>query len=231
MASARKRLTRKDIRQPDQFITFTSRLFRLFEEYKAVCITAIAGIILISASVWGWSLYRNRQYRLASRSYFHAISRYHAGEYQKAIEMLRDVDSYGSTAYSGASLFYQAKSYINLNSPKKAVEILKTLISEQEQDSFLRQLAVVTLAYTQESAEDCKTAAATFSEAASLPGPLKADARLGEARCSEKNHAFKEALTAYRQFLTGNPDSTRKGEILLRIQALELKLGEITENK
>jgi len=64
-----------------------------------------------------------------------------------------------------------------------------------------------------------------FAEAEKIAGPFKDDALLGKARCSLQIQDPKGALASYRQYLTNYPGSERSGEISLRIQEVEAKIG------
>ena len=74
MAHASKRLSRRDIRRPDQFVALTGRFFHFVTHYKTNFIAAAAAIILILLGLWGWEAYRARQNLFAAREYGSALS-------------------------------------------------------------------------------------------------------------------------------------------------------------
>ena len=67
MARPVRRITRKDIRRPDQFITLTGKLLELFAQHRTKFLALLTLIVALLFAAWGWDLYRNRQNRLAAR--------------------------------------------------------------------------------------------------------------------------------------------------------------------
>ncbi len=231
MVRSHKRITRKDLRQPDQFVTITGRLFRLIQERRAAFAASLTLIVLVFLSIWGWGLYRDRQDRLAGREYSRALTLYHDSKYREALEALAKVDTYGSPTYSRLALLYQANSYIALKEPAKAEAAIQELLRKGKEDILVRQLALLTLGYIQESEGRCKEAVRSFSEAEKLQGTFKAEALLGKARCSTESRDFKQALDSYRQYLTSYPGSERKNEILLRVQQIKARIEGVGSGK
>ncbi|MFQ5902377.1 MAG: tetratricopeptide repeat protein [Candidatus Binatia bacterium] len=226
MVRSHKRITRRDIRRPDQFVTLTGRLFRLFEKHKAAFAGSLALIIAVFLSLWGWNYYTGRQNRLAAEQYSNALALYHDGQYRKALDALDQVKAYRWSTYSRLALLYQANSYIALKEPAKAVAAIQELLHKEKKETFVRQLGLMTLGYAQEAAGQCKEAVQSFAEAEKLQGVFREEALLGRARCSAKSRDFKGALDSYRLHLTNYPTSERNSEILLRIQEIEAKVNE-----
>ncbi|MGH7772584.1 MAG: tetratricopeptide repeat protein [Candidatus Binatia bacterium] len=226
-----KRFTRKDIRQPDQFVTFTRRLFHLAEGHRYAFVASLALILVGALALWGWDSYRSRQNRLAAQHYSRAVSLYRDGKFREAIEALSDLNIYRSSPYSRFGLFYQANSHIALKEPARAIEALQELLRRERKDPLLRQLAFMALGTTQERAGQCGEAVPTFSQAEKISGPFKEEALLGKARCSVQNRDPNEALKSYRQYLTDYPASERITAISLQIQELETKVREAGPGK
>ena len=225
MAHASKRLSRRDIRRPDQFVTLTGRFFHFVTHYRTHFIAAAAAIIIILLGLWGWEAYAARQNRLAAREYGSALSLYHEGRYLQAVDAFVRLRSYSASSYSRLAILYQAKSYLALENPVKAAATLEELLQRERKETFLRQIGLLTLASLQERTGRCKEAVSRFAEAEKIAGPFKDDALLGKARCSLQIQDPKGALDSYRQYLTNYPGSERSGEISLRIQEVEAKIG------
>lgn len=225
MASSPKRITRKDIRRPDQFVTLTGKILHLASAYRTQSIVCLALLLALLLGLWGWDSYRQRQNRLAAREYSRAMSLYRSAKYTEAIDAFDKVKGYSSSSYSSFSLLYQANSYIAAGDSAKATEAVQELLLRERKDTFLRQIALLTLGSFQEKAGRCKEAVSNFAAAESIAGPFKDEALLGKARCSIQNQDLKEALNAYRQYLTGFPASERANEITLRVQEIEAKIA------
>lgn len=225
MAHSPNRITRKDIRRPDFFVTLTGKFFHLFTQYRTAFLTSAALLLAILLVFWGWQLYSSRQNRLANLEYSRALNLYHTGKYLQAIEALNILNGYSSSPYSRLGLLYQANSYLALQDSAKAVDSLRKLLGKETKDTFVRQLGLVRLAYIQEKAGQCKEAVEKFAEAEKISGPLKDDALLGLARCSRQNGDFKGALNSYRQYVSSYPASDKNVAVALRIQEIESMIG------
>ena len=226
MFRAPRRITRKDIRQPDQFVTLARQCVSFFTTHRTTFVVLVSTFAVILAIMLGWDLYRGRQNRLAASEYAHAVGFYHAGQYKEALEALNRLQIYRSSFYSRLGLLYTANTQAALQDTAKAVEALQQLIGKEKKEPIVRQAAFISLAYTQETKGQCQEAVSSFGEAEKIDGPLRGDATLGKARCSALTGNFKEALASYRKYLTDNPASDRANEISVRVQEIEAKVGE-----
>jgi predicted negative regulator of RcsB-dependent stress response len=225
MVRPSRRITRKDLRQPDQFVTLTRQFLSYFARHRQTFLISLSILCLGLLSLVTWDLYRARQKRRAAAEYARAVSLYHGGNYQQALESLTRLEIYRSSRYSRLGLLYSAKSHLALNEPAKAVSALQQFL-RSESDPLLRQAALIFLGYAYEQTAKCEEAAAKFVEAEKIPGPLKEEAILGKARCYLQTGNLKEALNSYRQYISENPASDRIDEISLRLQELAAKIGE-----
>jgi predicted negative regulator of RcsB-dependent stress response len=227
MLSVPKRITRKEIRQPDRFVTLLRRGVSFFNENRIAAIAAGAVVALAGAVVFGWDIYSSRQNRLAAQEYARAVNLYHDGKYKEALEVLKRLEVYQSSPYGRLGLLYTANTHAALQDTAKAAEALRHLLAKEHREPIVRQTAYVALGYTQEQAGQCQEAISSFAEAEKIAGPLKADASLGKARCSALAGDLKEALAAYRAYIKDNPSYDQVNAISLRIQELEAKIGEV----
>lgn len=229
MVRSRKRITRKSIRQPDQFITFTSRVFSYFEVHRAKIFVALGLVVVLSLGLWGWQQYQSNQNRLASQAYARALEVFHDGKFQTALDLLDRVDAYRSPSYQRLAILYRANSHIGLKQPKEAVPLLEDFLSRTSKNSYLRQLALSNLGFAHEMANQCEEAISAYDEAAKMAGPQKEQAFLSKARCTATLGQFSEAVKLYREYLASYPGTVRAVEISLRIQAFEQKMKGASE--
>jgi predicted negative regulator of RcsB-dependent stress response len=226
MRSAAKRITRKDIRQPDWFVTLLRESISFFKANRTAAIASAAAVAVVVAAFLAWDLYRGRQNRLAASEYVRAVELYHGGKYKEALEALSRLEIYRSSVYSRLGMLYTANTQNALQDTTRAADALLQLIAKERNEPLLRQAAYISLGYTQEQKGQYKEAVASFGAAENIAGPMKGDATLGKARCSALTGNFKEALASYRKFVTDNPDSNRLNEIAVRIQEMQAKAGE-----
>ncbi len=229
MVRSRKRITRKNIRQPDQFITFTSRVFSYFAVHRAKIFVALGLLVVLSLGLWGWHQYQSKQNRLASQAYARAMEAFHDRKFQTALDLLDRVDAYRSPSYQRLAILYRANSHIGLKQPKDAVPFLEDFLSRTSKNSYLRQLALSNLGYAREMANQCKEAISAYDEAANMVGPQKEQALLSKARCTVTLGQFSEAVNLYREYLASYPGTVRAVEISLRIQELEQNMKGASE--
>jgi predicted negative regulator of RcsB-dependent stress response len=225
MRTAARRITRKDIRRPDRFVTMVRRFLSLSAAHRAALIAGIAASLAVLALLVGWDFYRSRQNRIASEEYARAVDLYHTGRYREALEALNRLEIYRSSFYSRLGMLYSANAQASLQDTNRAIETLQRLLSKESKEPVVRQGAYTSLGYLQEERGQFAEAAASFGEAEKIVGPLTADATLGRARSNRLAGNLKEAAASYRKFLTENPDSERASEIAFRIQELEAKAG------
>ncbi|MBI4526195.1 MAG: tetratricopeptide repeat protein [Deltaproteobacteria bacterium] len=231
MVRSAKRITRKDIRQPDQFVTLAGQAYRIcFEQYRNTSLGVVAFLFAVLLAWWGWGLYTENQAVLAAQAYSRALALHQSRRYTEALEAFKQLDNYHSQIYQRLGLLYRANIYVTLNDNAKAFTTAEELL-RREKEPVNRQLGYITLAHAQENQKRWREALASFTEAEKLQGPLKEEALLGKARCSIELQNFKEALNAYRQHASTYPTSERSTEVSLRIQDLEAKLKQSAGSK
>jgi predicted negative regulator of RcsB-dependent stress response len=216
-----KRLTRKDIRQPDRFIDLMGKSGRFLAQKKKLVCGVVAGLLVIFAGLWGWSFYQQRESQIAAGQYFPALELYRTGNYREAATALAQVAAHRRTIYGRIALLHLAHVQVALGEYPKAVETLQEFLRRQSKDPWLRQIGLVNLGYVQEISGRCPEALAAYAEAQKLEGSLKDEATLGEARCGAQSGKPKIALDSYRRYLSTHPISERDGEISLKVQELE----------
>ena len=226
MAHSSTRITRKKIREPDQFLTILGQALEFFEKYKKACLLALAAILVLALASTGWSLYRDRQDQLAAVKFDEALRFFHFGNFREALTAFETVKSYSSSTLTTYALLYQADSHLALNEPEKAVKALQELLARERKSSVIRQLALMTLGYAHEVRSEWKQAAENYGAAEKIDGPYKEDSLLSKARCEMEAEDYKAALESYKSYLSTNPNGARSTEVSLKVQELEGMLKE-----
>lgn len=227
MAAARKRILRKDIRQPDRFMVLLGQCLDFIKAYRTQLIASGAAIVVVAGAVLGWQYYRGYRQDLASQEYNKGLREYQEGRYEAALESFQGLQARGEAPYDALAHLYVANSYIELNQPAKAVETLGGKVSEGRED-FLNQVTLVTLGLAQEMNGSCEAAVQSLSRALDHQGPLRQEAMLGQARCHTRLGKTQEAVDGYKAYLKEFPDGETV-EIALRVQRLEALSGKPTE--
>ena len=219
MAAPRKRILRKEIRQPDRFMVWTGLILDWVKAYRNPLIGAGVAIVVAGATVAGWQYYRGYRQDVAVRDYNKALVEYHEGRYEAALAAFRKLRAQGEAPYDRLADLYLANSHIALEQPDKAVEVLGG-VAGAEPDGFVGQVMLVTLGLAQEMNGACEEAITTLNRALDRPGPLRQEAMLGKARCSARLGKTLDAAETYKAYLKEFPDGETV-EIALRLQQLE----------
>jgi hypothetical protein len=221
---ARKRISRKEIKEPDKFMVLSARVLDWCRAYKRRLITGGAVIVVVTASVVGWQLYNAHQRTLARVAYNQALSLYESDRYLDALAGFRKVETYGSTPYADLARLYVGNVELALGKTKDAIKTLESLTSRLGPDSMTGQLALLTLALADEKDNACDAALRVINEVIAEPGPFQQEALLAKARCSVRVGQLDNAIKVYKDYLERFPGDDSM-EISLKLQELEAKVA------
>jgi predicted negative regulator of RcsB-dependent stress response len=225
MASTTRRVSRKELRQPDWFQTATENAFDLYAAHRVKILLALVVLIALLLGIWGWNAFKNRQDSVASQEFGRALILYHGGKHREAIAALAKVQTHRWSKYSRLAYLYLANSHLALNDLPKAADAARQFIVGTDQNSLMRQMGLLTLATIEERQSQCKEALKNYAAAEKIKGPFTERAFLGNARCAAQQGDLGTALAAYRQLLKEQPESPSAAYIALEISELEAKLS------
>ena len=216
MATANKKITRKELRQPDWFQVTSDKSIDYIQDHKAQAMAAVAVVILILVGIWSWRSFKENQNVAAAQEFTKAVEFYQSAKYPEAISGFEKVQTYRWSRYAGLAHLYQANIYLATSNLDKALNSAQRALGATSPSSLYRQLALIALASAEERKSQCKSAIDHFIEAQKIVGPLQNDATLGKARCAEQLGDRPTVIAAYKEFLKDNPGSS-----------LGLKLAEL----
>ena len=219
MATAGKRITRKQLRQPDWFQVTTENALEYYNHHKGLVFSALAVLLVLGAIIGGWQLFKQRQNLAASLEFSKAMALYQGEKYSDAIKAFETVKSYRWSRYAILAHLYLTDSYLANKELDKAIVEGQRSLAATSPDSLYRQIALVDLATAEEEKQQFKSAFEHYAEAQNTPGPLHGEALLGKARCAEKLGDIATAIAAYKDFLKDNPGSP----YAVRVNELEAK--------
>ena len=219
MATAGRKISRKELRQPDWFQNASENAVDYFNNHKSLVLAAVAAVLVIAGIIWGVQIFKERQNVAAAEEFSKAMELYQSEKYGDAIAALENVKGYRWSRYAVLAHLYLANSYLATSETEKAVTEGQRSLAATKPDSLYRQIALVTLATAEEQKKDYKTAIHHYSEAQTISGALQSRASLGKARCAEKLGDTQTAIVAYKEYLKENPGSP-----------LAIKLAELEVN-
>jgi predicted negative regulator of RcsB-dependent stress response len=225
MATTSRRLSRKELRQPDWFQTVTENALEYYYRQRVAVYLGLAIVILLLLGIWGWAVFKERQDSIAAQEFGQAMTQYHTGKYREAAAGLEKVQTYRWSRYANLAHLYEANSYLALNDFTKATNAAQRFIVGTDQNSLMRQIGLVTLAEIEERQSQCKEAIKNYGEAGKIKAAFTERAFLGEARCAVQMGDVKGGIAAYRQLLKDQPDSPLASYVRFQISELESKIA------
>jgi len=207
---AEQRLSRKEIRQPDQFISFSVQILEWTKEHSPYLISGTLGIIVVVALLTGWSAWQKHREQQAEIVLYESTKLINAtaratNRSQVLGHLQKLVSDYGSTPAATLAYWHLGHLYFETGEYAAALTAYK-----QAQQRFTRasqplMLAVVILdvGYAQEASGLCEQAITSFEAVLQLPAHwLRGEAYLGLGRCHESTGALRKAVTIYERALS-----------------------------
>lgn len=226
MAAGRRRILRKEFRQPDWFMLLVRQCLDRLMAYRTQLVAVAVGAVVAAAAVSGWQYYRGYRRDLAAQEYDRALREYREGRYEAALESFEGLRARGEPPYDALADLYLANSHMALDRPAEAVATLQS--SPRNADGgFLVQVRLVALGLAQEMNGSCEDAVRSMDLALDHQGPLRQEAMLGKARCAMRLGKPQDALAAYKAYLEEFPEGETV-EVALRMQKLEAQSGKET---
>jgi predicted negative regulator of RcsB-dependent stress response len=216
-----ERIRRKDLRQPDEFMTLSRRAVVYAEDNRTTVFLVGGAIVLVLAAVLIYRAVRASRETAASRAYAAAHVFMEDRKYSEAAGAFQAVaDGYGSTGYAALAQLQAANALLAADRAAEAATAYQKFLDSGPPTDYLRQLALTRLAHAHEKNDKPQEALAAYGEAAALSGPFVEEALLGQARAAEAAGDAAHAKALYEQFLTKFPASDQRTLVTARIIAL-----------
>ncbi|MEW6440925.1 MAG: tetratricopeptide repeat protein [bacterium] len=240
--STRKKITRREIKEPDEFITLSTRAIEFAREHGREALWALAGVMVLAVAISVWRVHAQNQEKKArellaeSQQLLGAISQEReenaSGQNEAAAaEVLqRLVKDYGGTRAAQTARLLLGELYYRQNDFGKAIDTYKAFLDEDGDVPELTALAWESLGYCYEAQENYEEAASCYEKASRAASSFHpGDALLGLARSQEKLGKLEQAADAYRKLTADYPqhpsaDQARAG--LSRIEKIEPDEGK-----
>jgi tetratricopeptide (TPR) repeat protein len=228
-----KKITRKEIRQPDEFITLSARAIEFAKAHTRELIIGVASVLVLGLLIWAVTAYSNKREAQASRLLAEAQALLNpigpeAGAGQavptkpepnpeaadRALALLQDVvENYGRTEASGAARILLGQRQYEEGDYDGAIDTYEVLLNRGSQKTELKAMAQEGLAYAHEAKGDFTQALVCYEQLSkSSLAYAQGWAYLGMARCYEKLGETRKAADTYRTFLANHPQHPKAGE-------------------
>lgn len=208
MARTEQRLTRKDLRQPDEFQTLSRQALEWVDENRNAVIATLAAVIVLLLAIVAYRMISQSREASASSAYTEARALLTEKKYGDAAVKFEDIASrYGSTSYGPLAILERGNALLLADQPADAASAYERFLQSSPPTDYLRQLAHTRLGYAQEKLAKPADAERSFTTASAEPGPFAAEALFGAARNAEAAGNAEKAKDLYTQLLKEHPTS------------------------
>jgi tetratricopeptide (TPR) repeat protein len=230
MPVTHRKLRRKELRQPDEFITFFENLRSVLLDNLVRVIIGACAVIALAAIGFGVYFYMQYRDRIVADRFYEAITALDHKEYKTAeTDFSRLVEDHPGASLGRLARFYLASCYMAEKDPAKARDALNEYLAGDDRPTF-KSLALVQLGVADEDLGQFQQAHQAYSEAAKLPGPQKMRAELAVARMLVREGHKDAAIAAYRQFLKENPFAEERTDVFAALAELGVQPEAQTTN-
>ncbi len=212
--TSHRKVSRKALKQPDEFVNTLERIGDLVAANFARVVIGAIVLVLAIVIAFAASLYSQHHQRIASERFYRAINALSDKDYKSAQQGFSTVARKDSNRTLGRlARFYLATTYLAQNQPSKARDALRNYLAGGGNHLF-RQMALTQLGVANEDLGDYRDAYSAYAKAAQMNGPEKARAEIGAARTLALTGNRQGAITAYQQFLRENPFAQQRAEVI-----------------
>ena len=207
---AEQRLSRKDIKQPDHFISLSVQIIDWTKAHARYLIYGVFGLLIVAALLTSWSTWQKRREQQAEIALYEATKLLNvtvpATNRSQAQERLQQLVSiYGSTPAATLAYWHLGHLYFEGEEYTAALTAYKQAQRRFAKTSQPLMLALVTLdvGYAQEASGACDQAIASFEAVLQLPAHWsRGEAYQGIGRCHESTEAPQKAVAIYKRALS-----------------------------
>ena len=229
----RKKIIRKKLREPDEFMSITERAYKFIANYlKPIIIGGIIVLVLVLSMILSQRLEKkkevdaNQKFDFAVQLYQQASSPYQEGppiEYKNVLEKLDEViTKFPRTSSAKLSLLYKGNIYLRLAEFEKAIKEFQTFLQKVGNEKLYSLLALEGIGYAYEGAKDYDKALQTYQKILEMGESFQlANAYFDMGRCYEKLGKNEEALKNYKMFLKVSEKSLLANAVLRKVSLLE----------
>ena len=220
------KMRRKDLIQPDQFISTTDVIIAYCTEHKTKIVFSIVSIFLIFFSGLWFKHNRNLNTLKMESLYFkleQIKSSKLGGSKEKINQMNTLLLQFSKGPQKQRALLALADEYFNEGSYDKAIKQYRNILAESS-SSLNQQLANIGIAYSLEGKKDYKNAINAYKTVIQFPNeayPLF-DIYISLARCYELNNQKNEGLLTLREMQSKFSNNPKIDEINSKIKNIDL---------
>jgi len=216
MAKKRKKTRKELLKEPDEFLTISSKLINLAIEYKTQLTYALGIILVLAVIISGVRFFSIRAENNASALLEKSLMKYNSvkaekkpaevygevtADFQLILDKYKGKESAKLARLTYANICYDAGKY------EQAIELYKTAQTEFAKYPMILHQILSNLGYAFEQQEDYATAISYFEKISSAPEPILRDEALYHlGRLYDKLGQNEKSREAYNKILNDHQD-------------------------
>lgn len=217
MPTTRPKIRRKDLKQPDEFMTAAFTVENFVEHHLRKVLAGVVTVLIVAAAAFLIYQHQVTVHQEAAEQFYHGFSALQAKDYTGAEQKFNAlIAEHPSSEPASLARFYLGMSYLASGDLPRSREQLEKYTQSAAPQS-MREMALVDLGVVYEQMGKYAKAAETYQEAGDLKGPASNDARIAAARALQLDGKRDEAVAAYQNFLKDNPYAPQRDTV---VQAL-----------
>ncbi len=214
MASTHRKLRRKDLKQPDEFITLVEAAQHYINSHLGEILAGAAVIAAAIAVVVAIRFYQEHRDAAAANGFYQAFTALDTKDYKLAEERFEKLAHDAPGLQVGRlAHFYLGTCYLEQNELRRARDAFRAYL-DGEHDPMFGSLAMLNLGVIYERMDELHEAEASYRKAAAMPGPEQLRAQLSVARVLAREGRAQAAIDEYRRFLNDHPYAPERQEAM-----------------
>lgn len=226
----RARLTRKELKAPDEFLTLTARFLSFASDHLRLLSISLGSIVVALLLVWGLLYYLERNEQRAFATLFQVnaqLGNVESGTDSSPIlvDQLKQItQTLGAGRARGFAQLYLGHIHYREGDYTAAVAAYRQALTQVDHASVIWPLAALGVAYALEGSGDLKEAQGAYQHVIDAnPSGFVIEAYVGKARAAEDANDLETAIAAYSAVIEKFPLQAEALEIADKVAVLKAK--------
>ena len=232
---AKRHLTRKEIKQPDQFVSSSVQIMEWVKSHVNYLLYGMLGIVILVGLFVAWSAWQKQRQQQAEKLLYDAVKLLNLDGTSRestpsqALTHLQHIaEKFNSTQAAAFAYWYLGHLYFEQKNYTAALAAYHQAQRRfpRQSDLLMPSLIALNIGYTQEATGLCDEAIESFEQVLqSAASWLRGEAFLGIGRCYEQKEDIGQAITTYDRALSDSVvDTTARQKIeeqLTRLRSMQ----------
>lgn len=227
------KLSKKQLTEPDEFITLTQRAYLFASDHAKKILYAVAAVVLVVAAIFLYQWWQRDRETKAARDLSAVIIAFQQvssasqqgspPDYRSFLSKFDEVSKkYSGTPSGRLSLLYKASVHLRVKEFDEAIRSYQAFLEKGEKEKVYHAFALEGLGYALEGKKEYEKALESYKKVLDLgDGFPLADIHLSMGRCYEKMGKNKEAVESYQAYMKESPKSPMANVLIREISRLQ----------